>query len=142
MAEVSTGLREGAGTRGTAGEPGPAAAGALTAGAASDVDGSADGGLNEAVDILRLLADRTRLEILVLLSEGERAVGAIAAAVGRPVPGVSQHLAKLRGGHLVTARRDGTTVYYALSSEHVEALVTNVIQHSEHVVYAVPPHHR
>ena len=120
MSQMSTELREGAGMP----------------------ESSADVGLDEAVDILRLLADRTRLEILVLLGDGERAVGAIAAAVGRPVPGVSQHLAKLRGGHLVTARREGTTVYYALSSEHVEALVTNVIQHSEHVVYAVPPHHR
>lgn len=98
--------------------------------------------LDEAVDVLRLLADRTRLEILVLLSGGERAVGAIAAEVGRPVPGVSQHLAKLRGGRLVTTRREGTTVFYSLSSEHVDALVTNVIQHSEHVLYDVPPHHR
>lgn len=98
--------------------------------------------LDEAVDILRLLADRTRLEILVLLIGGERAVGSIATAVQRPVPGVSQHLAKLRGGHLVTVRREGTTMYYALSSEHVQSLVTNVIQHSEHVLYAVPPHHR
>lgn len=101
-----------------------------------------DVGLDEAVDVLRLLADRTRLEILVLLGDGELAVGAIAAEVGRPVPGVSQHLAKLRGGHLVTTRREGTTVFYSLSSEHVDALVTNVIQHSEHVLYDVPPHHR
>ena len=106
------------------------------------VEGIEGVSLDEAVDILRLLADRTRLEILVLLIHGERAVGAIAAAVRRPVPGVSQHLAKLRGGHLVTARRDGTTMYYALSSDHVESLVTNVIQHSEHVLYTVPPHHR
>ena len=111
-------------------------------GAPSVTEASGDRNLDEAVDVLRLLADRTRLEILVLLAGGERAVGAIAATLGRPVPGVSQHLAKLRGGNLVTARRHGTTIYYALSSEHVGALVINVIQHSEHVVYAIPPHHR
>ena len=131
MTEMSTELREGAAGRGRD---------AASATQASP-EGLADIGLDEAVDILRLLADRTRLEILVLLIGGEHAVGAIATAVGRPVPGVSQHLAKLRGGHLVTARREGTTIYYSLSSEHVEALVTNVVQHSEHVLYAVPPHH-
>lgn len=132
---MSTELREGA-----AGREGATASSAP--GLPGVPENLADVGLDEAVDILRLLADRTRLEILVLLIGGEHAVGAIATAVGRPVPGVSQHLAKLRGGHLVAARREGTTVYYSLSSEHVEALVTNVVQHSEHVVYAVPPHHR
>ncbi|WP_093185541.1 ArsR/SmtB family transcription factor [Sanguibacter gelidistatuariae] len=106
------------------------------------LEGPGNVGMDKAVDVLRLLADRTRLEILVLLSGGEQAVGAIAAEVGRPVPGVSQHLAKLRSGRLVTTRREGTTIFYSLSSEHVEALVTNVIQHSEHMTYEVPPHHR
>jgi DNA-binding transcriptional ArsR family regulator len=58
------------------------------------------------------------------------------------VPAVSQHLAKLRAAGLVVARREGTSVRYSQPDEHVAALVTNVLQHAEHLLYANPPHHR
>ena len=98
--------------------------------------------LAHAVEVLRLLADRTRLAILAMLDHTEMSVTAIAEALDRPAPAVSQHLAKLRAGRLVVSRRDGTTIYYSQPDEHVAALVTNVLQHSEHVLYDVPPHHR
>ncbi|WP_456844968.1 ArsR/SmtB family transcription factor [Cellulomonas sp. P5_C6] len=101
-----------------------------------------DADLDHAVDILRLLADRTRLSVLAMLDGTEMSVSAIAEALDRPTPAVSQHLAKLRAGHLVTARRAGTTIYYSQANEHVSALVTNVLQHTEHTLYPVPPHHR
>lgn len=101
-----------------------------------------DADLDQAVEVLRLLADRTRLAILAMLDGTEMSVTAIAAALDRPGPAVSQHLAKLRAGRLVTSRRDGTTVYYGQPDEHVAALVTNVLHHTEHVLYPVPPHHR
>lgn len=98
--------------------------------------------LDHAVDVLRLLADRTRLAILAMLDGQEMSVTAISAALGRPAAAVSQHLAKLRAGRLVAARRDGTTVFYTQPDEHVAALVTNVLHLTEHALYAVPPHHR
>ncbi|MEO7589053.1 MAG: metalloregulator ArsR/SmtB family transcription factor [Arachnia sp.] len=100
-----------------------------------------DADLDVAVDVLRLLADRTRLAILAMLEGSEMSVTAIAEALNRPGPAVSQHLAKLRTGGLVVARRDGTTIYYGQPDEHVAALVTNVLQHTEHVLYDTPPHH-
>jgi DNA-binding transcriptional ArsR family regulator len=98
--------------------------------------------LDHAVNVLRLLADRTRLAILAMLDGTEMSVTAIAETLDRPSAGVSQHLAKLRAGHLVTSRRDGTTIYYGQPDEHVAALVANVLQHTEHMLYEVPPHHR
>lgn len=96
-----------------------------------------------AVEVLRLLADPTRLALLTLLAEGEQSVGALATELDRPVPGISQHLAKLRAGHLVTSRRAGTTVYYRQANEHVAALVTHVLRQAEHVrTPEDPPHHR
>ncbi len=102
----------------------------------------ADADLDTAVDVLRLLADRTRLAILTLLRDGELSVGAIADALGRPVPAVSQHLARLRAGRLVQARRDGVTIHYRHANEHVDAMVRNVLQQAEHVRSDDPPHHR
>ncbi|WP_125774575.1 ArsR/SmtB family transcription factor [Antribacter gilvus] len=97
--------------------------------------------LDHAVDVLRLLADRTRLAILAMLDGTEMSVSDIAEALDRPTPAVSQHLAKLRAGHLVTTRRHGRTIYYGQPDEHVAALVTNVLHHTEHALYATPPHH-
>ncbi len=101
-----------------------------------------DADLDHAVGVLRLLGDRTRLAILAMLDGTEMPVTAIAETLDRPTPAISQHLAKLRTGRLVTARREGTTIYYSQPDEHVAALVTNVLQHTEHTLYDVPPHHR
>ncbi len=87
-----------------------------------------------SVEILRLLADRTRLAILAMIAHGEMSVSAIAEALGRPSPSVSQHRAKLRAGRLVSTRREGTTIYYSLPDRHIEALVTNVLDHIDHLL--------
>lgn len=101
-----------------------------------------DADLETAVDVLRLLADPTRLAVLTLLHDGELSVSALAERLDRPVPGVSQHLARLRAGRLVATRRDGVTVHYRLANEHVDALVRHVLHQAEHLRYDQPPHHR
>ena len=64
--------------------------------------------------LLSLLSDRTRLRILWLLADGEKSVGAMTAELGLPQPTVSHHLAWLRTMHLVSPRRAGKNVFYAL----------------------------
>ncbi|MBC9936291.1 MULTISPECIES: helix-turn-helix transcriptional regulator [unclassified Leucobacter] len=99
--------------------------------------------LERAAQISQLLADRTRLGILeLLLVEGEHSVGEIGHRLERPIPAVSQHLAKLKTGGLVLPRRDGTSIRYRIGGDHVALLVENLLQHSEHVLHATPPHHR
>jgi DNA-binding transcriptional ArsR family regulator len=98
--------------------------------------------LDHAVEVLRLLADRTRLAILTILDGSEMSVTTLAETLGRPTAAVSQHLSKLRSGRLVSTRRDGTRIYYSQPDEHVAALVANVLHHTEHALYEVPPHHR
>ena len=98
--------------------------------------------LDYAAEILRLLGDRTRLAILAMLDGGEMSVTAIADSLGRPVPAISQHLAKLRSAGLVRVRKAGVTSYYTQPDEHLARLVANALQLSEHALYKVPPHHR
>lgn len=98
--------------------------------------------LDHAADVLQVLSDRSRLGIIAVLLPGqELSVGEIAQRLGRPVPAISQHLAKLKAGRLVTARRDGTSIMYRLRGEHVSLLVENLLQHTEHELFADPPHH-
>ncbi|MFT4229930.1 MAG: metalloregulator ArsR/SmtB family transcription factor [Microbacterium sp.] len=99
--------------------------------------------IEHAARTSHLLADPTRLGILLaLLYDHELAVGELAERLDRPIPAVSQHLAKLRSGGLVRSTRDGASIRYRLGDEHVTGLVQNLLHHTEHARYAQPPHHR
>ena len=64
----------------------------------------------------RLLADSTRLRLLLLLEHEELSVAELAAITQLAQPRVSTHLAKLREADLVVDRREGVFVYYRIAS--------------------------
>lgn len=70
-------------------------------------------------EVLKALAHPTRIQILELLRGGERCVCEIEPALGLGQANVSQHLAILRAANLVTARRQGMRVNYAVSDRRV-----------------------
>ena len=63
------------------------------------------------VEVFRMLADVTRVQVLWALVDRELSVNELAEFVDKPAPSVSQHLAKLRMARLVRTRRAGTTIY-------------------------------
>lgn len=65
--------------------------------------------------MFRAFSDRTRLRILNLLKPGELCVCDLVRVLDVPQPKVSRHLAYLRKAGLVTGRRDGLWMYYALA---------------------------
>lgn len=65
------------------------------------------------VEVFRMLADPTRVQVLCALADGELSVTELAEHVSKPAPSVSQHLAKLRMARLVRTRRSGTTIFTA-----------------------------
>jgi ArsR family transcriptional regulator, virulence genes transcriptional regulator len=69
-----------------------------------------------ASDLLKALANRHRLMIICQLIDAERSVGELAAFLGIRDSTVSQHLALLRKDGLVSARRDGQTIWYRIGS--------------------------
>jgi DNA-binding transcriptional ArsR family regulator len=95
-----------------------------------------------AVEVFAMLADPTRVRIVLALRGGELPVGDLAHAVGKTPTTVSQHLAKLRLARMVTTRQEGTRVFYALTDEHARRLVTDAISQAEHAVDPHPRHHR
>jgi rhodanese-related sulfurtransferase len=60
-----------------------------------------------------------RLELVDLLSQGEKTVEALARGIETPVKNTSAHLRVLRGARLVDTRREGTSIYYRLAGESV-----------------------
>jgi DNA-binding transcriptional ArsR family regulator len=94
-----------------------------------------------AVEVFAMLADATRVRIILALRDGELPVHQLAEMVHKSPAAVSQHLAKMRLGRIVAARQDGTRVFYRLENEHAQRLVTDAIFQAEHSLGGTPRHH-
>ena len=75
------------------------------------------------------LSAPSRLQILVCLRGAPRTVSEIVEAVGMEQSAVSHQLRVLRQQSVVTMRRIGRTRQYALSDEHVGALIDYALEH-------------
>jgi DNA-binding transcriptional ArsR family regulator len=69
----------------------------------------------EVAELMKVLAHPKRLLTLCLLVEGEQSVGELARLLDMREQAMSQQLALLRKDGLVTTRREGQTIYYALA---------------------------
>lgn len=95
-----------------------------------------------AVEVFSMLADATRVRIVLALRDGELPVNTLAEMVQKSPAAVSQHLAKLRLARIVFTRHEGNRVFYRLANEHVRQLVADAIFQAEHSLEQNPPHHR
>ena len=69
----------------------------------------------DAVNLLKGLANESRLMIMCVLSEGELSVGQLNQRIQLSQSALSQHLAVLREQGLVQTRRESQTIYYRMS---------------------------
>jgi ArsR family transcriptional regulator len=70
-------------------------------------------------DICKTLANPKRLEILNALQNGEVAVAELVRRLRLPKANVSQHLAILRSHGVVSARREGLSVFYRVANPKI-----------------------
>ena len=66
-------------------------------------------------ELCKLFGNASRILILWSLSDRELPVTEIADEVGISLQNTSQHLALLKEHNIVTARRDGQTIYYSIT---------------------------
>ena len=83
--------------------------------------------LDQLTALFRLLCDKTRLNILMLLAQGERNVTSLCQELDLPQPTVSHHLGLLRMNNLIGNRRDGKQVFYELDGR-VDASSAKTLQ--------------
>lgn len=83
------------------------------------------------VEAARALGNGRRAELVDVLAQGERPVDELADAIGQTVANTSQHLQRLLRSGLVQSRRDGTRIYYSLSSPVVLTLWQTMRQAAE-----------
>jgi ArsR family transcriptional regulator len=77
-------------------------------------------------DLLRALAQPTRLRIFEALASGERCVGEICRQIQQDQPTVSRHLGLLRRSGLLVARKQGLKVVYRIADGEVMRILGEV----------------
>jgi DNA-binding transcriptional ArsR family regulator len=82
--------------------------------------------LSRIAEVLKAMADPTRLKILHSLQRGERCVSEILEVVGGSQANVSKHLSVLKRAGLVASRRDGLNVFYRIVDPSVFTICRNV----------------
>lgn len=96
----------------------------LTRGEVARLRGSAV----RATDLLKAMANPSRLMILCQIAEGEKSVGELESAIGLSQSGLSQHLALLRRKGIVSTRREAQSIFYSLASKEAEAVMATLYQ--------------
>lgn len=71
-------------------------------------------------DFFKTLGHPIRIRILEQLVGGEQSVAALLQSIGTEQSHLSQQLGILRRAGLVTSRRDGSTVIYAIADDRIE----------------------
>jgi len=75
-------------------------------------------------ELFRAMSHPARIRVLELLSERDHSVGELLNEVDLEASNLSQQLAVLRRAGLVTARRQGSAVYYSLVRKQIADLMT------------------
>ena len=84
-----------------------------------------------ASGIFSLLAEPSRVKILLALAEGELCVYHICDIVGAKQSATSQHLKKLKDARLIKCKKVGNQVLYSLLDEHVISIIDTMIKHKD-----------
>ena len=85
--------------------------------------------LCDLADLFKLFGDTTRIKILYALLESEMCVCAIADLLGMTQSAISHQLRILKDANLVGNRREGKTIYYFLSDDHVRTIIAQGFDH-------------
>lgn len=87
----------------------------------------------------KAMASPKRLELLDLLAQGQRSVEDLAAEAGLGLSTCSAHLQVLHHARLVSARKQGTRVFYSLASDDVARLYAGVRDTAASLLAEVAP---
>lgn len=85
--------------------------------------------IERLANFYKIIADPTRLKILIALESGELCVTDIALLVNMSRSAVSHQLRSLKAAKLVRSRKDGKGVFYTLDDEHIHSIINVALTH-------------
>ena len=77
-------------------------------------------------EILKALAQPTRLKILELLRNGEKCICEIVPAINGEQSNISRHISLLQKSHLVTTRKEGVKVMVKVGDQKVFEILDSI----------------
>lgn len=85
--------------------------------------------LIDLADLFKVFADSTRMRIMYRLFAGRMNVGDIAQALDMSQSAISHQLKYLKDVNLVKSKRDGKSMLYYLSDDHVKTIIQTGLEH-------------
>ena len=79
--------------------------------------------LKKAAEVLKTVAHPVRLQIIDLLESGESSVSELCRSLGVPQPYASQQLNLMKDKGVLSSRRSGTQVFYAVADPRVVKVI-------------------
>ena len=77
-------------------------------------------------EVLKAIAQPTRLKILELLRDGERCICEIVPAINGEQSNISRHISVLQKSHLITTRKDGVKVMVKVRDPRIFEILDTV----------------
>lgn len=87
--------------------------------------------LYDLAELFKIFGDSTRIRILFVLFESEVCVCDLASALNMTQSAISHQLKILKQSKLVKSRREGKSVFYSLSDDHVRLIIAQGREHIE-----------
>ena len=85
--------------------------------------------LLDLAELFKVFGDSSRIRILFVLFEAEVCVCDLVEALRMTQSAVSHQLGILKRSKLVKSRREGKSVFYSLSDDHVRAIISQGMEH-------------
>jgi rhodanese-related sulfurtransferase len=92
--------------------------------------------------LLKALSNPYRLEIIEMLSQGEKSVEAIVQTSGMTIANASQHLQVMKNNNILKSRKEGHYVYYSIINneflslyQHITKYAVSEIAELERILY-------
>lgn len=85
--------------------------------------------LYDLAELYKVFGDTTRIKILFALYENEMCVCGIAELLNMTQSAISHQLRVLKQSKLVKFRREGKTVFYSLSDDHIFKILNQGLEH-------------
>jgi rhodanese-related sulfurtransferase len=80
--------------------------------------------------LLKALANPYRLEIIEMLSQGEKSVEGIVQVTGMSIANASQHLQVMKHNNILKARKEGHYVYYSLLNDEFSSMYQHITKYA------------
>ena len=87
--------------------------------------------LYDLAELFKVFGDSTRIRILYVLFQSELCVCDLAEALQMTQSAISHQLKILKQARLVTGRREGKSVLYALADDHLRSIIDQGREHIE-----------